>query len=239
MHRLAPLLTLISLSSLAACAADWQDAPEGFASACLSGDIPEDLYEQGGASFTIDGTVIAEGEDTLPPEDLMECYGQRDRVLTLEDGDAGTWHVAFGITDPDDAMATPAMDVVVGQEVHLLYRTVASFGTAQGFVLTDDDGLVAALESGTWGPALQDGDVPGLSVSDGEMMGTLESECGTEGHFAWSFAGDETVEVQPYGSGTVPIDGIDHLALAVANMQWQGDVLCTDLAGDQMWAVFR
>lgn len=235
MTRIAFLLPLLPLT---ACTASWKDAPAGFASACLAGALPADLYEQGGATFEIDGTVLSDGVDTLP-DTSMECYGAHPRVLVLEDGEGVVWSLAYGITDPDDVDATPALDVTVGQTIHLLYRTVAEFGSAQGFVLTDDAGLVAALESGTWGPALEDGDVPDLSVTDGEMMGTLESECGTEGHFAWSFAGDETVDVQPFGQGTVPIGGIDYLAMAVANMQWQGDILCTDMANDQMWAVVR
>ncbi len=81
--------------------------------------------------------------------------------------------------------------------------------------------------------------MPGLSVGSGEMIGTIESECGTEGHFSWAFEGDSAVEVAPYSSDTVTIDGSDYTAMAIANLQWQGDVQCTDLAGDEIWAVFR
>jgi hypothetical protein len=231
---------LLPLLPLAAC--DWIDgrnnAPAGFASACLSGPRPEDLYEQGGALFEIEGTVLSDEAGTPPASD-MECYGERDRLLSIEEADGTVRVLSYGIADPDGGLETPALDVTVGQQVSLLYRVVAEFGSAQGFVLSDADGLVAALESGTWGPALQDGDVPGLSVRDGNLMYTLEEECGTAGHFEWVFAGDEEVVVEPYGPGSVSIGGALFEAWAIANMQWQGDVQCTDLANDQMWAVFR
>jgi hypothetical protein len=234
-----PRPLLLALFALPACDLFGDDGPfTGFASACLTGALPDDLYEQGGATFEIEGTVLSDTAGEPPPSDV-ECYGFRSRLLAIEDTEGTVWTLSYGITDPDGNLETLALDVAAGQSVSLLYRLVAEFGTAQGFVLTDDDGLVAALESGTWGPALQDGDVPGLSVEDGIMFAETEEECGTAGHFQWVFTGDEAVEIEPYNLGSVPIGGVDYQAWSVANMQWQGQIQCTDTADDQMWAVFR
>jgi len=165
-----PRTSLLLLLALPACDLLGDDGPfTGFASACLGGGMPDDLYEQGGASFEIEGTVLSDTGGEPPPSDV-ECYGFRSRLLSIEDADGTVWTLSYGITDPEGGFETLALDVVPGQAVSLLYRLVAEFGTAQGFVLTDEDGLVAALESGTWGPALEDGDVPGLAVSDGIMF---------------------------------------------------------------------
>ncbi len=232
------LCFLIALSPLAAC--DTPVIERGRATACLAGDLPENLYEYDGDNllFEIEGTVVSDTAEAMP-ETAMVCYWTIDRVLTIEDSEGTVWSLGYGVEDPEGVSDTPALDVEVGETVSLTYRTVQSFGAANGFVLQDDDGLVAALESGTWGPALEDGDVPGLSVTSGERMGTIDSECGTEGHFAWSFEGDSTVSVDTYGEDIVTIDGAETTAIAVANLQWQGDVQCTDLAGDEIWAVFR
>jgi hypothetical protein len=231
---------ILLLPLLATVACDTPVLELGHATACLAGELPENLYEYDGDNllFEIEGTVVSDEAGAMP-ETTMECYWTVERVLTIEAGDGVTWSVGYGVEDPEGALVTPALDVAPGDAVSLTYRSVQSFGSANGFVLEDEAGLVAALESGTWGPALEPGDVPGLNVSSGEMIGTQDSECGTEGHFAWAFEGDEPVEVDPFGEDTVTIGGQAYTAMAVANLQWQGDVQCTDLAGDEIWAVFR
>jgi len=232
------LCLLIALSPLVAC--DTPILEKGSGTSCLAGDLPENLYELDGDNwlFEVEGTVVSDAAEAMP-ETAMECYFTIDRVLTIEDAEGTLWSVGYGVEDPEGISDTPALDVEVGETVSLTYRTVQSFGAANGFVLEDDDGLVAALESGTWGPALEAGDLPGFTVDSGEMIGTTDSECGTEGHFPWTFAGGTTVTVAPYSEDTVTIGGADYTAMAIANLQWQGDVLCTDLAGDEIWALFR
>ncbi len=237
--RPLPLLpTLVLLLPLAAC--EEIEPTRGITSACLAGDLPENLYEYDGENmlFEVEGTVLSDEAGAMP-ESNAECYWTQHRVLQIEDAEGVVWSVGYGIEEPNEADVTPALDLTAGDSVSLTYRMVQSFGSAHGFVIEDDEGLVAALESGTWGPALEDGDVPGLTVQDGDLLNTLEAECGTEGHFQWVFEGDNDTTVAPYGLGDLSIGGVDYTAMAVANMQWQGDVLCTDLAGDQMWAVFR
>lgn len=232
------LYLLIATSPLAAC--DTPVLERGRATACLAGDLPENLYDYDGDNllFELEGTVISDAAEAMP-ETNMECYFTISRVLTIEDAEGTQWSLGYGVENPEGGDDTPALDVDVGQSLSLTYRTVQAFGSANGFVLEDDEGLVAALESGTWGPALEDGDVPGLEVTSGAMIGTIDSECGTEGHFTWSFEGDSAVDVDPYTQDTVTIGGAGYTAMAVANLQWQGDVQCTDLAGDEIWAVFR
>jgi hypothetical protein len=232
------LLTLPLLLPLAAC--EETEPTRGTTTACLAGDLPENLYEYDGENmlFEVEGTVLSDEAGEMPETDA-ECYWTQHRVLQIEDAEGVVWSVGYGIEEPNGDDVTPALDLAAGDSVSLSYRMVQSFGSAHGFVIEDADGLVAALESGTWGPALEDGDVPGLTVQDGDLLDTLEVECGTEGHFQWTFEGDTTTTVAPYGLGAMDIDGVDYTAMAVANMQWQGDVQCTDLAGDQMWAVFR
>ena len=95
----------------------------------------------------------------------------------------------------------------------------------------DETGLVAALESGTWGNALEPEDLPGLAVSSGERVGTVEDQCGTVVRSEILFEGDDAVSLIPYGAGPVLVAGTALQALAVSNESWEGDVVCTDLAG--------
>jgi hypothetical protein len=231
-------LTLLPFLALVAC--DTPVIERGHATACLAGDVADNLYELYETSllFEVEGTVISDEAGAMP-ETPMECYWTIDRVLTIEDAEGTTWTLGYGVADPDGEPVTFSLDLEPGQSVSLLFRSVQQFGAANGFVLQDDDGLVAALESGTWGPALEASDVPGLRVKSGSMIGTIDSDCGTEGHFAWAFEADETIEVEPFSHDAITIDGAVYSALAVANLQWQGDVQCTDLAGDGIWAVYR
>ena len=99
--------------------------------------------------------------------------------------------------------------------------------------------MVAALEQGTWGPALQDGDVPGLELSVGEQYGSVEDQCGVQTWTELAFDAESLAVLLPYEAGPLYLGGQSLTAYAIASSQWQGDVQCTDLAGELIWGLFR
>jgi hypothetical protein len=244
------LIPLLSASTLVACGdkpddddtgGDAADPEVGFVHACVAGPFEDPYSSDAYDSFweeVVSGTVVSDAAATDALDTPLSCYGTARRVLTLEDAEGGTWRFAYGIDDPADADATPAMRVAAGDPVTVRYRAVLDFGSANGFVVTDDAGLVAAVEAGTWGNALQDGDVPGLTVAVGGAYGEVDTDCGRRVHDALVFAGDARVRLEPYAEGSVTVGGATVTAYAVAATRFE-DVQCTDLAGTVSWAVFR
>lgn len=222
---------LVALVLLSACS-----MPEtGETTVCVSSDgavLADDSEE---FTFSVSGTMSAMGDATGFSSSL-ECYGTPERSFTVEGADGTAWTVAYAIRDESGASVTPTIEdeVQVGDAVNLTYRHIRSFGSASGFALSDERGLVAAVEQGTWGPALRAEDVPTVSVSSGGVVGETEEECGSLEHAEIVFA-DEVVA--PFDSRRVMFDS-PYEVWAVANTTWQR-AECTDLAGDWMWAAFR
>jgi len=211
----------------------------GWATTCLEGDV--DQFDTGNFdtyAFDFSGTVVSDG----PGNDIdspLECYRDMARILEVDDGEGTVWRLGYAVQDADGQDTTPEMDLAPGATVSVSFRSVQQFGAANGFVVQDESGLVAALESGTWGPALVPEDLEDLVVSSGEGVGTVEDQCGTLLRSEILFEGDDATSLTPYSTGPVTVAGNELQAMAVINESWQGDVLCTDLAGNLSWAVFR
>ncbi len=124
-------LSLLPLLALLACDLVEPDPERGYATACLAGDLPANLYEYDGDNllFEVEGVVISDEAGAMP-ETHMECYWTIDRVLVIEDAEGVTWSVGYGVEAPDGVSETPALDVEVGESVSLTYRSVQAFGSA-------------------------------------------------------------------------------------------------------------
>lgn len=211
----------------------------GDAWTCLQTDDVDAVLGEETASYDVSGTVVSEEAAAGPEGNLLACGGATSRVLTIAATDFSTWTMGYGILDEVGADQTPALDVSVGAQVYLHFNAVNSFGTAGGFVLQDTTSVIAAMDVGSWGSALEIDDVPGLVVADGEKIAAEETDCGLLTGRSLLFQGDADTELSPMGSRLITFSGKAFTAFAVANTSYEDEVDCTDVAGERTWAVFR
>lgn len=232
--------------SLAACnpatddgETDRPDVSQGYAAACLTGPWePEVLWDT--QVVPLNGVTVVEDRAGAPQnEPIWFCDERVDRTLVVRDGDGATWELGYAIEDGDGESVTPALDVVVDQSVDLLFREVVSFGDAQGFVLTDAGGVVAALDVGAFGHGLFPEDFTRAQITSGEIFARRHDDCGTLLFREMTFHSQDVITVEPYTSSPFHIDNRAFTAWAIANTEWGDDVRCTDLAGLWMWGITR
>ncbi len=235
--RTSTTLALCVLSTLLASACGFE---RGHAAVCVADSLSfQDPEDPENILIDRSGTVVSDEENPEGPDpSTFECDALASRFLTLEDANGEQLRLGYGWRDDDDTDITEPLPVSVGDSVELRYRELQSFGTASGFVLQDDDGLVAAVEVGTWGNALQDGDVPGLTVSSGAVYASAYTQCGTQEAHLTELQGDETIGLQALEKGDLQIGGASYTALPLANYGYSS-TNCTDLAGASIWAVWR
>lgn len=213
---------------LFALACDFDAVEEGSAVVCL-----DDERAMGGDDVDIElsGTVVNQ-------------HAGADCTLNLEvEADDGTrYSVGWSLADAEAQDLTPDFDVADGERVSLLYRYRMVWGDAAGFVLRDAEGdVVAAADEGAWGSALEEGDVPGLAVSPGEVVATEATECEPlEGH-TLLFEGDDTVEIEPVGSDAITVGGAEFTAYALRATSWGEGTGCdvSDTTDTYAWALSR
>jgi hypothetical protein len=187
-------------------------------------------------------TAVGEGPATAPPQSTSWVGGSpASRTVTIDADDGNQWALGYSIQlgkPPRDA--TPVPPALVGHRVRLLARAVRSFGTAAGFVLFDEAGPVLAIDPATFGDPLQPGDVPGLSISDGEELATTDAQCFDQRHRALVFTGDAAVSIRPGEMATVSIRGVPYRAVTLFNYAADGPIRCTDTPGVmRAWAIWR
>ena len=241
----ANLLLLPIVLALSACV-DRSDvtteADRGTMALCLGSDGDASINGES-ATFTFTGTVTvdtpADDMDWSQPTDgVVGCGVEPSRVLEVLGDDGTTWWVGYGLWDEAGADGTPALEVSPGAPVDLVFRAIASFGSAAGVAVHSDDVLVLAMEQGTWGPALQPDDVPGLTVSLGALTEESTGGCADMEDYALIFAADTGVEVPTGESAEVLLGGVPMTAAAVSAWEYVPPV-CPDGAGEVLWSVWR
>lgn len=206
-------------------------------------NIVADELDRGEVLVCLDGgRPIGEDEDvelggivTAVNEGLGDCT----QSVTLQNADGDSTTVGIKVLAKDGSDVTPDTNVVVGNELDLVYRYRMVWGDVAGFVLSDSSGPVFAAEEGTWGGALETGDVVGLSVALGEWVATEETDCEPmEGH-SMVFSADDTVQVTPLGAASLNVGGRRMLATGVAAWDWgEGDGCdVSDSTGRTAWVV--
>lgn len=189
-----------------------------------------DLDDQDDLDLTIDGTVVA----------VAGC-ADATWAVSVETATGDLYTVGFTVSDGATDLTPAIPSVVEGEAVSLRVRKRLVWGTVTGFVLTDGGGVAVAVEQGGWGGALEDGDVPGLTVALGELVAIEETICEPlEGH-AIDFEGDALVSVVPVGDDTVSIGGVPYTAFAVAAWEHGPSATCTVLDDSDVtsWLVYR
>lgn len=234
MLRLATLM-------LAACAdkdggSDYAEYEVGSAAACLTIDDESAIQEGESVTYDVVGTVVSDGEGTTSGN-AHPC-GEVARVLSLTDSEGRSVELGYGIRSPEGADLTPPLEVEAGDTVYLEFASVRSFGEASGFVLQDTAGVLGAIEVGTWGPALQEGAFPGLSVRVGETVGSGLNACGTTAAYEIVFEGDAARALTPVEDKLITVAARSYTAYALAAWEYT-EATCTDVAGATVWSVFR
>jgi len=228
---LFPLLTLFAACKIAA-----YDPPGETAVCIVSDGAVFDTSSDEFFTFDVSGTLTAWGSAT---EILGDACGQVDKAFTLRDEAGVDWSVGYAVRNSDGETVTPEpLEDLVGSSVTMRYKAVRSFGEADGFAISEGGTLLAAVEQGTWGPALEEEDVPGLSVTSGEPVYELEDDCGTQSYSKIVFTGDEQYAEIPYSQTEITVDGASYDIFAVDNGTYI-ELNCTDMGGRWEWAAFR
>lgn len=209
-------------------ACDLDPVEEGSVVVCLDGDaapVGNDV------DLDVTGTVVGQSEGG-------DCLVD----LTIEQADGTLASIGWTLLDGEGNDLTPDFNVAEGDQVSFTYRYRMVWGDVAGFVLRDAEGeVIAAADEGAWDNALEEGDVPGLAVSPGEVVATEATECEPlEGH-TLIFEGDNTVEIEPVASDTVTVGGADFTAYALRATSWGEGTGCdvSDTTSVYAWAINR
>lgn len=231
------MLFSILLIALTGCSEE--PAPtNGNIDACLGGPSAaaggEDLEVE------ISGTVTAiDGES--PDMNLVGCAEAPSHTIEITDEAGDVWTVGLNITT-EDTDRTPTFAVAEGDVIDLTFREKLVWGTVAGFTLANEEGLIAAVEQGTWGGALNVDDTPGLEVSGGsDVINTEDTDCMPIETFSVIFSADTELELDPDNIETLELDGATYSAFAVASYDYGSGTNCqvSDSTGATAWAVYR
>lgn len=206
--------------------------------ACLTPPIGTTLETDGETHLVeVVGQITADRAAETDPSAGVRCDGAvRELEVSTPGGDE--WVVGYGWSE-GGLDVTPRLGVTPNSSVVLRFRWVTSFGDAAGFTLYEEDRLVAALDVGTWGPALTPDDLPpGVRVSQGRVTGSDRQDCGHRVARELVFEADETVTLEAVDRAPIRVDGIPSDAWALGGWGWE-EATCADLAGEFSWALWR
>jgi len=204
---------------------------------CLAG--PADTVAAGDFDLVVSGTVTGvDGE--APDWNLVHCAFATHRIQVTDDA-GEIWTVGLSVTRFEEDH-TPAFDVREGIDVDLTFRQRLVWGTVQGFSLESEDELIAAVEGGSWGGALNDDDALGLIVTrTGDPIDTEKSECMYVDTYLTRFDADEIVEIEPMHTDTITLDGNAFVAMPVAAYETRDGKRCivSDVSDGKSWIIYR
>lgn len=204
---------------------------DGRSTVCVTTDTP-DLYQ---ATGEVTGLVSGGGEGYEALES-GECWGTPARFLDLVDPAGHTWRAGWGLTDDQGTDVSPEVHIPVDGPVQLRSRVSCGEGCSAAFSIVSGELLYAAFTEGYWGPAFEEGDLPGLTVSAGGDLGLVDTGCGLEAYTTQVFDGDTRVELEPFATGTVQVGGEDRRAWAISAHRYEV-VKCTDVGDTFAWGL--
>ena len=204
----------------------------------------QDVAEQGTLEFCstflnsgTDTVTVLNGEVTAIDAGTLGCT----HSVTLTD-ESGTEHtVGLTVTGRGLTDITPSFDVDLGDQVTLQHHYKMVWGSTEGFVLSDDDGLVMAMDEGNWGGALADADLDFSVNYSEEAFLRRTSECLSTDYFDVDFTADNSVEVIAGTSDELFIDGELYTATAITAKQFGPGKTCSvsDKSDYLTWVVSR
>jgi hypothetical protein len=231
-HR---LLIFSSLTLLGACAGP--DFESGEAAVCLGSDSPTPIPVTAKANWEVTGMVTAIRDFDASDSATMSCSSPVATAVDVLDSTGTTWTLGYGIVDAKGDQTLPDLDLDLDTTVNLIVRQ-STDGLSRGFVIHDGLGVVAAMDEGVNGGALDPADVDGLSVTRGTAIGFSKDDCGKMEGTQITFDGESTVSSSPFGSTTVDLDGVALQVYAIDAYYWTRST-CDDEIDHLTWAVFR
>jgi len=226
---------LTSLALLGACAGP--EFESGEAAVCLGSDHPTPISVTAKADWEVTGQITEVRDFDAADGATMNCNSATATAVDVLDMTGTTWTLGYGILDPRGDQALPDLDLDLDDTVNLIVRQ-SDDGMSRGFVLYDGNGVVAAMDEGTAGGALEDEDVSGLEVARGVAVGTSKDDCGKMEGTQITFRASERVHASPYSETSVQVDGTELQAFAIDSFYWS-KTSCNDVADQLAWAVFR
>lgn len=227
--RLTPHLFWLALPvSLTACSKGFPSEDEPLVVGTVT--VCTDVAPDDGQAHDVSGTVVA----------IDAAASDCTHTITIEDAD-GVQHVVGWTVERDDGMTlTYELDLAEGDAVDLRVRSVLVWGDVQGFVLHDADGLVVAVDEGTWGGALEPDDT-GVGVAHGTLLQTEAGDCETLEYARILFDADVEMETDPVETRLLPLDGVEYMAMGVASITRGPGESCeiTDQTDELSWIIWR
>ena len=234
----------ISLTSLAllfttACLGGGQaERPEngGVGVLVSTTDADATLGEQGTGVLVVTGEVTS--LDYAAQSNTLAGYGDATQGLLITTEEDEVYALGWALRLGDDDLAT-APDVEVGDTVTLTLSVEMPWGTYEGVMLEDDDGLVLGGMSGR----MQDfGLEDYLTVADGAVLdGTFEHECGEGKRMELDVTAESSVSVATGESAALQVSGATATFFNLTAWRHQdvSNMQCLDWSVPYSWAVQR
>ena len=230
------LITLLSVSLLAAC--DTTNFDAGDVAVCLSNDSTSGIHQTAESSWDVTGMVTDVRELDGSEIPGLDCTDKASVAVDITETNGTTWTVAFGITDPLGENATPDLDLSLNDTVNLFFQQDSGVITNRGMMIVDGDGLVAALDEGINGGALDDQDVLGFDVLRGVEVGATKEECGRRSGPQITFEGSESLTLKPFDQASMRVEDVDYQLQAISSYYWSKS-RCDELTDQLAWSIFR
>jgi len=211
---------------------------EGTISVCLGG--PDGTVIEQDAMILVNGTITAVDTGTADDMNLVTCGTDPTHSIEIEDGDGALWTVGVSV-DIGGEDRTPTFAVTEGDVVDLDFRSRLVWGTVAGFSLSDDIGLIGAVDEGTWGGAFE-GSVAGIDITRGDdPIASEETSCQPIEHFELTFSADTETTMSAGISGQVMLGDLECEALTVAAWDYGKSKTCSisDATGASAWVLSR
>ena len=202
---------------------------------CLGTDAPVDGDEE---VFVVEGVVVEDVASDADIGNVVGCQQDPARVLTIRDEDGNRWEVGYAWLDNDGWDMTPAVNAYRGDRVELLVRPGASEGSmAAGFTLSDEAGVIYAMEAGHGEAGLAPGDFQGLDVGVGQQVGTVDNDCGEATSVALDFeSSEDALTLYPGEDAGMVIEDSYFVTCNINSFETADD--CND-GGEVSWVMFQ
>lgn len=215
------------VSLLFACSIEETTVEKGRVEFCYSNLEFTDEENLNLESFLLDGTL--ENIST----DFDDC------AVTLEIlSEDIIYTIGYTIYDANENDATPVPTWSLNTEVFLELRDKMVWGNTEGLLLSDNDGLLLAIEQGYWGGNILDEDLPFSVEMSSTPFDTKKEECMTTEAHTVLF---DNTDVIPFNSVDLTVNGWDYNAIAIGAENYGPGTQCevSDNSDLFSWMIIR
>jgi hypothetical protein len=123
-----------------------------------------------------------------------------------------SYTIGYTIYDDSDNDATPVPSWALNTDVFLELRDKMVWGNTESLLLSDEDGLLLAIEQGYWGGSILAEDLPFSIEINPTPFDTKKEECITTEAHTILF---DNNDVTPFNSEDITVDGWDYNVVAI------------------------